>query len=61
MQLKVRSIEELKMIIKNDYKVDLSDEDANRLGFSLLKLSKSALTALDVVEDKHLLAKSIIN
>lgn len=45
MQLKKDSLEDLKRIIKQDYGVDLSDEDANSIGFSLLKLSRLVITA----------------
>lgn len=61
MQLKEKSLEELKIIIKNDYGANLSDEDANLLGTSLLKLSSLAMSALNRAEDKHLLVKPIIN
>ncbi len=39
--------------MRNDYGVNLSDEEADRLGFSLLKLSRLAMTAMDRVEEKH--------
>jgi alanine-alpha-ketoisovalerate/valine-pyruvate aminotransferase len=42
-QLKKDSLEDLKKIIRQDYGVDLSDEDANCLGFSLLRLSQFVL------------------
>lgn len=59
MQLKPESLEKLKLIMRRDYGVNLSDEEANRLGFSLLKLSRLAMTALNQAEEKYSMARSI--
>jgi hypothetical protein len=61
MQLKAKSLEDLKTIIQRDYGVDLADEDANQLGSSLLKLSRLAITARDRIEQKCSMVKPIIN
>jgi hypothetical protein len=60
-QLKAKSLEKLKDIIRCDYGVDLNDENANQLGCSLLKLSRLALSAVDKAEEKKLTAKPINN
>ena len=41
-QLPAESLNKLKTVIKDDYEIDLTDEEANLLGFSLLKLSRLA-------------------
>ena len=45
MHLKKRTIQDLQKIIKRDYGQTLSEEEANELGTSLLRLTKLALTA----------------
>ena len=45
MPLSDRSIKELQEIIKRDYGQTLSEEEANELGTSLLRLTRLALTA----------------
>lgn len=45
MQLKAKTIQDFKKIIKRDYGQILSEEEANELGISLLRLTKLALTA----------------
>lgn len=56
MQLKEKSLEQLKLIIQRDYGVDLNDEEAYQLSISLLKLSQLAAVALNRKEDKHIIA-----
>ena len=53
MQLKAESIKVLKQIMKNDYGVDLSNEDINQLGTSLLRLSRLAALALNRAEERN--------
>ena len=55
--LKAKSLENLKAIFKKDYGYDLSNEEANQFGFSLLKLSRLVMTALSRAEEKHLAIK----
>lgn len=45
MHLKKRTIQDLQIIIKRDYGQTLSEEEANELGISLLRLTRLALTA----------------
>ncbi len=61
MQLKAKSLDDLKTIIQNDYGVVLSNENANRFGTSLLKLSRLATTAVDKAEEYISMVKPIIN
>jgi hypothetical protein len=60
-QLKAKSLEDLKTIIQRDYGVDLADKDANQLGSSLLKLARLVITARDRIEHKYSMVKPIIN
>ena len=53
MELKKTTIENLKKIIHQDYGVELSDEQANELGYSLLRLTKLAIVALARAEEKN--------
>lgn len=46
MQLQNKSIKELKGILRKDYNVDLTEEQAQNLGISLLKLTRLVITAL---------------
>lgn len=59
MQLKAKSLEELKTIIHRDYGVDLADEKVSQLGSSLLKLSQLAIAVTNRVEEKHSIVESI--
>jgi hypothetical protein len=43
MQLKAKTIQDLKKIIKRDYGQILSEDEANELGTSLLRLTRLAL------------------
>jgi hypothetical protein len=54
MQLKKRTIEELKEIVKRDYGILLSDEEANEFGSSLLRITRLAVTALARADEKKL-------
>ena len=47
MTLTKEGLKKLKTIIKHDYGVDLKNEELNRLGLSLLKLSRLAITVLN--------------
>jgi len=60
MQLNAKSLEELKTIIKNDYGVELTDEDTNRLGSSLLKLSRLASIALNKSKKSDLVENNLL-
>ena len=53
MELKKITKENLKKIIHQDYGVELSDEKANELGYSLLRLTKLAIVALARAEEKN--------
>lgn len=53
MELKPKSLEELKKIMKRDYGASLSDSEANELGGSLLRLTKMAGVALARAEEKN--------
>lgn len=44
---------ELRKIILKDYRVDLNDQELERLGFSLLKITRLALAAFNRAEDKR--------
>jgi hypothetical protein len=46
MQLKSKTIKELQRIVKKDYGAEISEEHADVLGMSLLRLARLALTAL---------------
>lgn len=52
MELKKTTIEELKIIINQDYGVEISDEQANDLGSSLLHLTKLSVLALARADEK---------
>lgn len=58
MELKRKTIEELKKIMEKDYGVSLSDGEVNELGSSLLHLSKLALIALARADEKKTLVYS---
>ena len=47
------TVADLRKIILRDYQVDLNDEEAQKLGLSLLKITRLALTAFNRAEDKH--------
>jgi hypothetical protein len=51
--LKPKSLQELQRIIKQDYDVVLNDEEAEKFGLSLLKITRLAMTAFNRAEDKH--------
>ena len=46
MQLKSKTIKELQKIVKKDYGAEISEEHADTLGMSLLRLARLALIAL---------------
>ncbi len=52
MELKKVTIDELKIIINQDYGIDISDEQANELGSSLLSLTKLSVLALARADEK---------
>ena len=51
--LTTRGLTELKEIILRDYQLDLNDEEAEKFGLSLLKITRLAITAFNRTEDKH--------
>ena len=51
MELKRRTIEELKQIMNKDYGTSLSDSKANELGSSLLKITRIAISNIVKVEE----------
>ncbi len=54
MELKARTIEELKKIVEKDYGVFISNAEANKLGLSLLRLTRLATAALARTEEQKL-------
>jgi hypothetical protein len=60
MDLKRNSLEELKTIIKKDYGVELNDENANRLGSSLLKLSRLSINILNKSKEDELTENNLL-
>ena len=57
-RLKPKNLETLKQIIQQDYGVGLSDEEAEQLGFSLLKITRLAIGAFNRAEEKRSLAST---
>lgn len=53
MELKKITKENLKKIIHQDYGVELSDEQANELGYSLLRLTRLTGIAFTRAEEKN--------
>jgi len=53
MNLKKQTIEKLREIIKKDYGVYLNNEEINKLGISLLRLSKLTCIAFARVDEKN--------
>lgn len=53
MELKKSTTESLKKIIYQDYGVELSDEQANELGYSLLRLTRITGVAFARAEEKN--------
>jgi len=51
-RLKPESLQELQRIIQQEYGTVLNDEEAKKLGFSLLKITRLAMTAFNRAEDK---------
>ena len=49
---KAESLAALRDIVRQDYRVDLSDEEAEQLGLSLLKITRLAMTAFNRAEDR---------
>jgi hypothetical protein len=52
-ELKKITKENLKKIMHQDYGVELSDEQANELGYSLLRLTRTASMAFTRAEEKN--------
>jgi hypothetical protein len=61
LELKRKTIDELKEIIEKDYKVSISDNEARELGISLLRLSKLATIGLARLQEKCEANKAISN
>jgi len=57
-RLSAKKLEELKHILKQDYKVVLSDEEAEAFGFSLLKITRLAIGAFNRAEEKRLMVST---
>ncbi len=53
MRLKPNSLETLKQILRKDYGADLSDEEADRLGLSLLKVANIAVSVFNRNEENN--------
>lgn len=53
MRLSKQAIEEFKKIIKKDYGKDITDEEAQELGVSLLRLTRVGLSATARAIDKE--------
>ncbi len=54
MELKTRTIEELKNIVEKDYGVLLSDEDADTLGSAILRITRLAAAAIARASEREL-------
>ena len=52
-RLTAGDLKKLKEIILRDYHVDLNDEEVNKFGISLLKITRLAITAFNRAEDKR--------
>lgn len=52
MELKQKTIEELKEIMAKDYGTSLSDEQASEFGTAMLRLTRLATTALARADEK---------
>lgn len=53
MQLKEKTTQKLLEIIKEDYGISLNKEEAQQLGFSLLRLTRIASVAFARAEEKR--------
>jgi hypothetical protein len=49
---KAGSLAALRDIVRQDYRVDLSDEEVEQLGLSLLKITRLAMVAFNRAEDR---------
>jgi len=54
MKLKPNALKNLKELLRKDYGVDLSDEEADRFGFSLLKVTQQAKAVFNRNEENNL-------
>ena len=52
-RLTVEDLAELRKIILQDYHIDLNDDEAEKFGLSLLKITRLAMTAFNRAEDKR--------
>ena len=55
MKLKPKALENLKQILRKDYGVILSDEEADQFGFSLLKITQHAMAVFNRNEENNLI------
>lgn len=55
---KPKNLETLKRVIQQDYGVTLGNDEANQLGFSMLKITRLAMGVFDRVEEKRSMEKS---
>ena len=51
-QLKQKSLEELQRIVHQDYGVDLTQDEADQFGFSMLKITRLAIGAFNRAEER---------
>ncbi len=56
--LSAKKLEALKQIIQQDYEVVLSDEEADQLGFSLLRITRLAISVFNREEDRRSVAST---
>ena len=51
MRLKTQSVKELQAILKRDYGRDVSEEEAQKIGASLLRLTRIAIRTMASLEE----------
>jgi len=57
-RLNPKSLEKLKQLIQRDYSVALTDEEAEALGISMLKITRLAMSAFNREEAKRSMAST---
>ena len=57
-RIKPTSLEKLKQIVRQDYGVALSDEEAEGFGLSMLKVTRLAMGAFNRAEEKRSMAST---
>ena len=53
---KPKNLEELKQIVQRDYGLDLSDDEAEGFGLSLLRVTRLAMGTFNRAEENRLMA-----